>query len=122
MQEGVKRAQVLSEALPYIRTFSGKTIVIKFGGSAMEEQSLKEMITQDIVLMRYVGIKPVIVHGGGKAISELMGQLGIAPQFVDGNRVTDSRTMEVVEMVLAGKMNKEIVSLINQSGGNAVGI
>jgi acetylglutamate kinase len=122
MQEAVRRAQTLSEALPYIRTFSGKTIVIKFGGSAMENEALKQMITQDIVLMRYVGIKPVVVHGGGKAISHLMEQLGIVPEFVGGNRVTDLRTMEVVEMVLAGKMNKEIVALINQAGGRAVGI
>lgn len=122
MEEAVKRAQILSEALPYIRTFSGKTIVIKFGGSILDSDALKQMIAQDIVLMRYVGIKPVVVHGGGQAISQLMHKLGIVPEFVDGNRVTNPRTMELVEMVLAGKMNKEIVALINQAGGTAVGI
>ena len=122
MEKAIKRAQILSEALPYIRTFSGKTVVVKFGGSAMEERDVKRAIVEDIALMRYVGMKPVVIHGGGKAISHLMERLGIKPEFLEGNRVTDEPTMEVVEMVLAGKTNKEIVALLNSCGGKAVGI
>lgn len=121
MNKDIKRAQILSEALPYIRKFSGRTVVIKFGGKTSEEGS-KRAIAEDIALMRYVGIKPVIVHGGGKAISRMMQRLGTKPEFVEGNRVTDESTMEIVEMVLAGKINKEIVALINRCGGKAVGL
>ncbi len=122
MEKAIKRAQILSEALPYIRTFSGKTVVVKFGGSAMDKVGIKQGIAEDIILMRYVGIKPVVVHGGGKAISKLMQKLDIKPKFIEGNRVTDQATMEIVEMVLAGKENKEIVALLNLCGGKAVGI
>lgn len=122
MEEDTRRGQILIEALPYIRQFFGKTVVIKLGGRAMEDVKIKEGITEDIVLMRYVGIKPVVIHGGGRVISEMMQKLDIKPQFVDGNRVTDESTMEIVEMVLAGKINKEIVALINKHGGRAVGI
>jgi len=122
MEKAIKRAKILSEALPYIRKFSGKTIVIKFGGKTSDEKETKKAIAEDIALMRYVGIKPVVVHGGGEAISHMMQKLGIEPKFVEGNRVTDKPTMEIVEMVLAGKINKEIVALINRCGGKAVGL
>jgi len=122
MEKDIKRAQILSEALPYIREFFGKTVVVKFGGRAMENEKIKEGVAKDIVLMRYVGIKPVVVHGGGEAISEMMEKLNIKPRFVEGNRVTDEPTMEIVEMVLSGRVNKEIVALINKHGGKAVGI
>lgn len=115
-------ARVLIEALPYIRRFTGKTMVIKYGGNAMVEQRLKDGFARDIVLMKLVGLNPVLVHGGGPQIGELLGRLGKASQFVDGMRVTDSETMDVVEMVLGGLVNKEIVNLINQHGGNAVGL
>ena len=107
MEKAIKRAQILIEALPYIREFSGKTVVVKLGGQAMQKGGITHSIAEDIVLMRYVGIKPVVVHGGGEAISQLMQRLGIKPKFVEGNRVTDRATMEIVEMVLAGKINKE---------------
>jgi len=122
MEKAIKRAQILIEALPYIREFSGKTVVVKLGGQAMQKGGITHSIAEDIVLMRYVGIKPVVVHGGGEAISQLMQRLGIKPKFVEGNRVTDRATMEIVEMVLAGKINKEIVALLNSCGGKAVGI
>lgn len=122
MEKAIKRAQILIEVLPYIREFFGKTIVVKFGGRAMDEGSITKRVAEDIVLMRYVGIKPVIVHGGGEAISKMMQRLGIKPQFFQGNRITDEPTMEIVEMVLAGKINKEIVGLISQHGGKAVGV
>jgi len=122
MEKAIKRAQILIEALPYIREFFGKTIVVKFGGQAMDEENTVQRITEDIVLMRYVGIKPIVVHGGGKAISQMMQRLGIKPKFLEGNRITDEPTMEIVEMVLAGKINKEIVGLINRYGGKAVGV
>lgn len=121
MDEALKRAEVLVEALPYIQKFSGKTVVVKVGGKAMGEK-LSRDVAQDIVLMRYVGIKPVVIHGGGEAISSLMRRLDIKPQFIDGNRVTDQETMDVVEMVLVGKINKRIVSMLNQCGGRAVGL
>jgi len=122
MEKAIKRAQVLIEALPYIRRFSGKTVVVKFGGQAMHEEGIIRSIAEDIILMRYVGIKPVIVHGGGEAISRFMQRLGIKPKFIEGNRITDKSTIEIVEMVLAGKTNKEIVALLNSCGGKAVGI
>ena len=115
-------ANILIEALPYIRRFSGKSIVIKFGGAAMVDEELRHNFARDIVLLQYVGIKPVIVHGGGPQISRMLNELQIPTQFVDGHRVTDRASMDVVEMVLAGKINKEIVALINNEGGRAVGI
>jgi acetylglutamate kinase len=115
-------AQVLSEALPYIRRFRGKTVVIKFGGNAMINEALKRCFAQNIVLMKMVGINPVIVHGGGPQIGNLLKRLGKTSEFVDGMRVTDSETMDVVEMVLGGLVNKEIVNLINRCGGKAVGL
>lgn len=122
MGKAINRAQILVEALPYIREFSGKTVVIKYGGKAMIDKNLKRRIAEDIVLMRYVGIKPVIVHGGGKAITSMMRKLNKEPKFIKGNRVTDQETIEIVEMVLVGKINKEIVSLLNQFGGRAIGL
>ncbi|MFQ5961957.1 MAG: acetylglutamate kinase [Candidatus Methylomirabilales bacterium] len=118
----VQRAEILMEALPYIRAFRGKTLVIKYGGAAMERADLKESFALDVILLRYVGINPVIVHGGGPQIGALMKRLGKEPQFVGGMRVTDPETMEIVEMVLVGRINKEIVSLINHHGGHAVGL
>jgi acetylglutamate kinase len=115
-------ASVLIEALPYIRRFTGKTMVIKYGGNAMVEQRLKEGFARDVVLMKLVGINPVIVHGGGPQIGALLERLGKASEFVQGMRVTDSETMDVVEMVLGGLVNKEIVNLINRHGGAAVGL
>jgi len=117
-----KIAQVLVEALPYIQRFRGKTMVIKYGGNAMVEQSLKEGFARDLVLMKLVGIDPVVVHGGGPQIGSLLQQLGKDSEFVQGMRVTDSETMDVVEMVLGGLVNKEIVNLINRHGGAAVGL
>src|SRR2546428_1076194 len=116
------RAEVLLEALPYIREFRGKTVVIKYGGAAMERADLKEPFALDVILLRLVGIKPVIVHGGGPQIGALMKRLGKEPQFVGGMRVTDAETVDIVEMVLVGKINKEIVALINLHGGKAVGL
>ncbi len=122
MKEWVEKAKVLIEALPYIQAFYGKTIVIKYGGHAMVDDDLKRSFAQDVVLMRYIGIRPVVVHGGGPQIGEVLKRMGIQSSFVQGMRVTDSETMGVVEMVLGGKVNKEIVSLINRSGGRAVGL
>ena len=115
-------ADILIEALPYIRRFYGKTIVIKYGGNAMAEASLKEGFARDITLMKFVGLHPVVVHGGGPQIGSVLKQMGIDSQFVDGMRVTDEPTMDVVEMVLVGKVNKEIVAQISQQGGRAVGL
>lgn len=115
-------AHVLTEALPYIQRFQGKTIVIKYGGNAMVDETLKNGFARDIVLMKLVGINPVVVHGGGPQIGKLLQRLGKQSEFVDGMRVTDSETMDVVEMVLGGLVNKEIVNLINQQGGCAVGL
>jgi len=122
MDKPIAKAEILLEALPYIRRFYGKTLVIKYGGHAMENEELKESFAQDIVLLKYVGMNPVIVHGGGPQIGDLLKQLGIESQFVRGMRVTDRATMDVVEMVLVGKVNKEIVSMINRHGGRAVGL
>jgi len=116
------RAQVLIEALPYIRQFADKTIVIKYGGHAMVDEKLKHGFAQDIVLLKYIGLNPVIVHGGGPQIGEVLKLMNIESTFVAGMRVTDGETMNVVEMVLGGRINKEIVSLINQHGGRAVGL
>jgi acetylglutamate kinase len=115
-------AHVLSEALPYIQRFAGKTIVIKYGGNAMVDEDLKNSFARDIVLMKTVGINPVVVHGGGPQIGKVLAQIGKESTFVQGMRVTDSETMDVVEMVLGGLVNKEIVNLINRHGGNAVGL
>src|SRR5207302_8081127 len=117
-----RRAEVLLEALPYIREFRGKTVVIKYGGAAMERADLKESFALDVILLHLVGINPVIVHGGGPQIGSLMKKLGKEPQFVGGMRVTDAETVEIVEMVLVGKINKAIVGLINLHGGKAVGL
>ena len=115
-------AKVLAEALPYIQRFTDKTIVIKYGGNAMTDEMLKQSFARDIVLMKLVGMNPVVVHGGGPQIGSLLKQLGIESQFVDGMRVTDSQTMDVVQMVLGGTVNQSIVNLINQNGGKAVGL
>ncbi len=115
-------ANVLTEALPYIQRFIGKTIVVKFGGNAMVDDDLKMQFARDVVLMKLVGMNPIVVHGGGPQIGKLLQQLNIESCFVDGMRVTDSQTMDVVEMVLGGSVNKEIVSLLNRNGGKAVGI
>src|SRR2546427_461529 len=117
-----RRAGGVLEALPYIREFRGKTVVIKYGGAAMERADLKEPFALDVILLRLVGIKPVIVHGGGPQIGALMKRLGKEPQFVGGMRVTDEETVEIVEMVLVGKINKAIVGLIDHHGGKAVGL
>ena len=121
-QAATQGAQVLIESLPYIRRFSGKTMVVKYGGNAMETEHLKNSFARDIVLMKLVGFNPVIVHGGGPQISGLLKRIGKESRFVDGMRVTDSETMDVVEMVLGGLVNKEIVSNINRHGGCAVGL
>ncbi len=115
-------AQILTEALPYIRQYQGKTIVIKYGGNAMVDQVLKTSFARDVILMKLVGMNPVVVHGGGPQISELLKKIGKESTFIDGMRVTDSETMDVVEMVLGGLVNKEIVNLINSLGGRAVGL
>lgn len=118
----IAKAEILLDALPYIRRFNGKTLVIKYGGHAMIDEALKDSFAQDIVLLKFIGLNPVIVHGGGPQIGKLLEQLGIKSEFVRGMRVTDSATMDVVEMVLVGKINKEIVTLINRHGGQAVGL
>ncbi|GIX05946.1 MAG: acetylglutamate kinase [Candidatus Poribacteria bacterium] len=122
LEELSRRAEVLIEALPYIREFYGKTIVVKYGGHAMTDPRLKQQVMNDIILMKYVGMKPVLIHGGGPQISELMRRVGKEAQFVNGLRVTDAETAGLAEMVLVGTVNKEIVSLLNQMGGKAVGL
>lgn len=122
MQTIIQKAQVLIEALPYIQSFYGKTVVVKYGGAAMTEEAVKEAVAQDLVLMRYVGMYPVVVHGGGPQIGEAMKKAGLTPQFIQGLRVTDPETMKIVEMVLVGSINQEIVALLNRHGGKAVGI
>jgi len=117
-----QRAKILAEALPYIRRFTGKTIVVKYGGNAMTDERLKASFARDVVLLKLVGINPVVVHGGGPQIDELLKRMGKKGEFVQGMRVTDAETMDVVEMVLGGLVNKEIVSLINQHGGRAIGL
>ncbi|AFZ31417.1 acetylglutamate kinase [Gloeocapsa sp. BRSZ] len=116
------RVRVLSEALPYIQQFAGRTVVVKYGGAAMKDSSLKDKVIRDIVFLSYVGLRPVVVHGGGPEINSWLDKLGIEAQFRNGLRVTDAATMDVVEMVLVGRVNKEIVSLINRAGGSAVGL
>ncbi|RMG57139.1 MAG: acetylglutamate kinase [Gammaproteobacteria bacterium] len=121
-QQAMNTARVLIEALPYIQRFSGKTIVVKYGGNAMTEEALKHSFARSIVLLKQVGLNPVVVHGGGPQIGRLLEQLGKPTEFIDGMRVTDSETMDVVQMVLGGLVNKEIVNLINQHGGRAIGL
>ena len=120
--EAGQKAAILAEALPYIRQFSGSTIVIKYGGNAMTDPALKEGFAKDVVLLKLVGIHPVVVHGGGPQINDMLNKVGKEGVFVQGMRVTDSETMDIVEMVLGGHVNKEITSLLNQHGGRAVGI
>lgn len=122
MRDIIEKASILVESLPYIQKFRGKTFVIKYGGHAMENQQLKYSFAEDITLLKYVGINPIIVHGGGPQINDFLERLNIESQFKEGMRVTDSNVMEIVEMTLSGKINKEIVSLINKAGGKAVGI
>ncbi|AFY80967.1 acetylglutamate kinase [Oscillatoria acuminata] len=116
------RVKVLSEALPYIQQFAGRTIVVKYGGAAMKDSTLKDQVMRDLVFLACVGVRPVLVHGGGPEINSWLDKLAIEPQFKNGLRVTDAPTMDVVEMVLVGRVNKEIVALINQAGGSAVGL
>jgi acetylglutamate kinase len=122
MEDFIGKAEVLMEALPYIQRFYGKTFVIKYGGHAMEKEELKQSFAQDIVLLKYVGINPVVVHGGGPQIDSVLDKMGITSRYVRGMRVTDQATLDIVEMVLVGKVNKEIVNLINRHGGLAVGL
>jgi acetylglutamate kinase len=120
--EFIQKAATLVEALPYIREFEHKTVVIKYGGAAMENPVLRSSTTEDVVLMKYVGMNPVVVHGGGPEINRVLARMGVEPRFHEGLRVTDEETIKVVEMVLSGTINKEIVTLINKAGGNAIGI
>jgi acetylglutamate kinase len=122
IQNSMERAEILIEALPYIKRFYNKTIVIKYGGHAMVDDELKDKFAQDVVMMKYIGINPVVVHGGGPQIGTLLKKLGKESKFIQGMRVTDEETMDIVEMVLVGMVNKEIVGLINRHGGNAVGL
>jgi acetylglutamate kinase len=122
MKESIEKAKILIESLPYIKEFFGKTIVIKYGGHAMVDDELKKYFALDIILMKYIGINPVIIHGGGPQINQFLGKMNIQSDYVHGMRVTSGETMDVVEMVLVGKVNKEIVSLINVHGGKAVGL
>lgn len=122
MESLIEKAKVLVEALPYIRRFYNKTVVIKYGGSTMEDDRMKQSFALDVVLLKFIGIHPVIVHGGGPQIGQMLNRLGKKSQFIEGMRVTDQETMDVVEMVLVGRVNKEIVSRINQQGGKAVGL
>ena len=122
MEKLIEKANILMESLPYIRRFYQKTFVIKYGGSAMQDEKLKEGFARDIVLLNYIGIRPVIVHGGGPQIGKVLEQMGKKSSFINGLRVTDGETMDIVEMVLGGKVNKEIVSFMNQHGGKAVGL
>jgi acetylglutamate kinase len=122
MEKYIEKANILLEALPYIKYFFGKTIVIKYGGNAMTDNLLKESFAKDITLLKFIGINPVIVHGGGPQIGNVLNKMGLESKFYRGMRITNDETMDVVEMVLMGKVNKEIVNLINQAGGKAVGL
>ena len=122
MFSNAERARVLVQALPYIKRYTGKIVVIKYGGNAMVNEDLKMQVMEDIVLLHLIGVRVVLVHGGGPEISELMGKLGKVPEFVDGLRVTDKETVDIVQMVLAGKINKTLVNLLEMKGGNAMGI
>ena len=120
--KATERAEILVQALPYIRKYTGKIVVIKYGGNAMTSESLKQQVMEDIVLLRLVGVNVVLVHGGGPEINDLMKRLGKVPEFVDGLRVTDKETVDIVQMVLAGKVNKSLVSLLETKGGRAIGL
>jgi acetylglutamate kinase len=122
MKQALEKAKILIEALPYIKAFANKTVVIKYGGHAMVDDALKKNFALDIILLKYIGINPVVVHGGGPQINQFLGKMNIQSNYVQGMRVTDGETMDVVEMVLVGKVNKEIVGLINHHGGKAVGL
>jgi len=122
METLIKKAGILIEALPYIQKLSGKTVVIKYGGNAMINDDLKNSVMEDITLLKYIGLNPVVVHGGGPEINKALDKMSIKTEFVNGNRVTDSATIDVVQMVLVGKLNKEIVSLLNAKGGKAIGL
>jgi acetylglutamate kinase len=122
MQQLIDKANVLIEALPYISKFRGRTIVVKYGGHAMDDERLRESFARDVILLKYVGLSPVIVHGGGPQIAQVLARMGITSRFASGLRITDDETMDVVEMVLGGTVNKEIVRVINRAGGRAVGI
>ncbi|MCX5835617.1 MAG: acetylglutamate kinase [Deltaproteobacteria bacterium] len=122
VKKSMERAEILLEALPYIRRFYNKTIVIKYGGHAMVDEELKDLFAKDVVMMKYIGIHPVVIHGGGPQIGSFLKKLGKDSRFVQGMRVTDEETMDIVEMVLVGKVNQEIVGLINRHGGKAVGL
>jgi len=122
MMQGLEKAKILIESLPYIKKFSNKTVVIKYGGHAMVDDDLKKNFALDVILLKYIGINPVVVHGGGPQINRFLGKMNIQSDYIEGMRVTDGETMDVVEMVLVGKVNKEIVSLINFHGGKAVGL
>ena len=118
----MQRAEVLTQALPYIKKYNGKIVVVKYGGNAMINEQLKAQVMEDIVLLWLIGVKVVLVHGGGPEVSELMAKLGKKPEFVDGLRVTDKETVDIVQMVLAGKINKSLVNFIESKGGKAMGI
>src|SRR5215470_6664629 len=120
--QAAEKARILAEALPYIQRFHGRTIVVKYGGNAMTDEGLKADFAHDVVLLKLVGMNPVVVHGGGPQIEEMLSRLGKKGEFVQGMRVTDGETMDIVEMVLGGTVNKEVVELINQAGGKAVGL
>src|SRR5260221_5729730 len=120
--EVAQKAQILAEALPYIRRFHGKTIVVKYGGNAMTDERLKHSFARDVVLLKLVGMDPVVVHGGGPQIDDMLKRVGKKGEFIQGMRVTDLQTMDIVEMRLGGLVNKEIVNLINQAGGRAIGL
>src|SRR4030042_4096452 len=122
MKDIITKAEILIEALPYIRNFCGKTFVIKYGGAAQVQDNLKESFAKDVVLLNFIGIRTAIVHGGGPKISAIMEKMGKKPKFIQGQRITDEETMDIVEMVLGGLINKKIVSLINSHGGKAVGL
>ena len=122
METLIKKAEILIEALPYIQKFSGKTVVVKYGGNAMINEDLKNSVIEDIILLKYIGLNPIVVHGGGPDISKALNEKGVKSQFINGLRVTDEETVKVAQEVLIGKTNKEIVALINKHGGRAVGI
>lgn len=122
MDSLIEKASILIEALPYIQKLYGKTVVIKYGGNAMINEKLKNWVMEDITLLKYIGVNPIVVHGGGPDINSVLKKLNVESQFVNGLRVTDMQTMEVAQMVLVGKTNKELVSMLNQKGGKAIGI
>ena len=122
MEQLIKKAGILIEALPYIQKFSGKTVVVKYGGNAMVNDELKNSVMEDITLLKFIGLNPIVVHGGGPDISKALNDLGVKSEFINGLRVTDKKTMSVAQQVLIGKTNKEIVGLLNAKGGKAIGI